>query len=179
MQNPYRPVSKKQIYKNPWITVHEDIVIDERSGKEKLFGVVDIPSGASCLPIDTDGNVYLINTYCYALGRCAVQCVAGSIEGNETSEENGRRELEEELGITGGEWISLGHVYTLTEIIDFKEYLFLIRVDTLAPENIKPEEGCESVVIPLDQAVEKVMNSEIVHGPSVALIMKANEYLKK
>lgn len=179
MTNPYRLISKTDKYTNPWMNVREDIVVDERTQKEKLFGVVTIHPGSSCLPIDEKGNVYFIQTFRYALGRDSIECVAGANEGTETPEAGAKRELEEELGIFGGEWISLGNVHTLTETIHFQENLFLVRIDTRNMKTIAPEEGHVCVSMSLGEAVEKVMNSEIVHGPSVALVMKANEYLKQ
>ena len=87
------------------------------------------------------------------------------------------RELREELGIEATQWSNLGQVDPFTSAIHSPATLFLAR--KLSLFDPKPE-GTELIKIlkfDLSQAVRMVMESEITHGPSCVLILKAYHFL--
>lgn len=175
----WKLVKRKEIYKNPWISVREDIVEDEK-GKEQLYGVVSINYGTCVLPIDTQGNVYLVKQYRYGAGEYLIECPGGSIDPNEDGSTTAKRELKEELLIEAPELIELGFVRTLTTTIDHKEYLFIATGFESSEHFVgSEEEGIELIRVSFEEAVKMAMDSKIIHAPSVSLIMKACEYLKK
>ena len=103
-------------YRNPWITVREDRVI-QPDGQEGAFGVVEMTPGVSVLPVDDDGTVHLVRVYRYTLDRHCLEALAGGIEDDEDPQEAARRELREEAGIDAAELIDLGCVDQLTEVV--------------------------------------------------------------
>ena len=113
-------------YRNPWITVREDRVI-EPDGQDGTFGVVEMTPGVSVLPVDDDGTVYLVRVYRYTLDRHCLEALAGGIEDDEDPREAARRELREEAGIDAAELIDLGVVDQLTEVVISPDRLFLAR----------------------------------------------------
>lgn len=166
-----------QKYKNPWIEVNEDQVI-RPDGKEGIFGIVKMKPGVSVLAIDSDGFVYLTKEFHYAVGEDSIEAVSGAIDDNEKPLDAAKRELLEELGIEADEWIDLGLVNPFTTVIQSPANLFLAR--NLKFRRAEPEgtEVIKTIKIKLDQAVKRVMESKITHGPSCVLILKAKEYLK-
>lgn len=175
----WKLLKRKQIYKNPWISVREDILEDEK-GKEKVYGVVSMGYGSSVLPIDNEGNVYLVKQFRYGAGEDTIESPGGSIDSDVNPLAAAKRELKEEIGIEATEWIDLGFVRPLTAVIDHKEYLFIARgFDPAHVFEKNEEEGLELVKVSLEEAVQMVMESKIIHGPCVAVIMKAQEFLKK
>src|SRR5918994_3151548 len=94
-------------YRNPWITVREDRVI-QPDGQEGAFGVVELIPGVSVLPVDDDGTVYLVRVYRYTIDRQSLEALAGGIEDGEDPQEAARRELREEAGIDAAELIDRG-----------------------------------------------------------------------
>lgn len=174
----WKLLKRKEIYNNPWISVREDILEDEK-GKEQLYGVVSLKYGSSVLPIDSEGNVYLVKQFRYGAGEYTIESPGGAIDSDADPLIAAKRELKEEIGIEAIEWIDLGSVRPLTASIDHKEYLFIARgFDPKKVLEKNEEEGIELIKVSLDKAVQMVMESKIVHGPCVALIMKAQEYLK-
>lgn len=175
---PWKIKSTEEKYKNPWIRVREDQVI-RPDGKDGIFGVIEMLAGISVLPIDNEGFVYLTKEFHYAIERDSIEAASGAIAEGETALDAGKRELLEELGIEADEWIDLGLVNPFTTVINSPATIFLardIRFTTATPEGT---EVIDIVKFKLEDAKDMVMRSEITHGPSCVLILKAAEYLKK
>ncbi len=165
-------------YKNPWIEVKEDQVI-RPDGKPGIFGIVNMKSGISVLPIDDDGFVYLTDEFHYAIEKDSIEVVSGAIDDNETPIITAKRELEEELGIKANEWTELGVVNPFTTVIKSPAYLFLARKLTFTKSNQEGTENIKLVKVKFKEAVKMVMESKITHSPSCVLILKAKEFLEK
>jgi len=54
--------------------------------------------GVGILPVDDEGNVYLVRQYRHALGQHVLEIPAGTMDALEKPEECAARELEEEIG---------------------------------------------------------------------------------
>ena len=163
-------------YRNPWITVREDRVI-QPDGEEGAFGVVEMVPGVSVLPVDDDGTVYLVRVYRYTIDRHSLEALAGGIEDGEDPREAARRELREEVGIDAAALIDLGVVDQLTEVVIAPDRLFLARGLSFRKPDREETEEIERVAVPLQQAVEWAYDGTISHATSIALILKAARHL--
>ncbi|MFH1822730.1 MAG: NUDIX hydrolase [Patescibacteria group bacterium] len=167
---------RTKIYQNPWMQVYEDRVIrpDKKSG---IFGFINLGKGVSVLPLDKNGNVYLVYQFHYGFKKNVLSVVSGGINKNEKLLTAAKRELKEELGIVAKDWIKIGYFCPFTTIINFSSYLYLVQ--DLKFKNSNPE-GTEIIKIKkikLEKALEMVMNNKI-QGVSSVLILKTKEYLK-
>ena len=168
--------ASRSVYRNPWIEVREDEVV-QPDGEEGVFGVVEMKPGVSVLPVDAEGNAYLLREYRYTLDRETIEVIAGGIDGDEPAREAARRELREEGGITAEEWIDLGVIDQLTEVVVAPSHLFLARGLSFAPPDREGTESIKPIKVPFDEAVAWVMENKITHAASVALILKAKHWL--
>lgn len=164
-------------YKNPWMKVREDKVI-QPDGKEGIYGVVEMLDGACILPLDNDGYVYLINQFRYTIEKNSIEVAGGSVDKGEEILETAKRELKEEMGIIADEWISLGTVYPTTTAIKSSSTLFLARKLQFLKATPEGAEQIKVLKVKLEEALKMVMDGRIKHGSSCVLILKANEYLK-
>jgi 8-oxo-dGTP pyrophosphatase MutT (NUDIX family) len=163
-------------YRNPWITVREDRVI-QSDGQEGTFGVVEMTLGVSVLPVGDDGTVHLVRVYRYTLDRHCLEALAGGIEDDEDPLEAARRELREEAGIDAAELIDLGVVDQLTEVVISPDRLYLARGLSFRKPDREETEEIERVAVPLQQAVEWAYDGTITHAASIVLILKAARHL--
>ena len=175
-KGPWIVKGSKIVYKNPWMKVREDDVI-RPDGNKEIFGVVNMLHGVTVLPLDEEGNVYLTKEYKYATESYQIEGVSGGITGNETKLETAKRELKEELGIIAEEWIDLGFINPYSNAINATTYLFLARKLKFSDYEREGTEEIEVLKMPFTEALDKVMKSEINHGGSVAVILKAKNYL--
>jgi len=170
--------STKEIFKNPWARLREDIVKDELN-RELNFVVLELPFGSSVLPIDPEGNVYLIKQYRHGYGEITIETPGGKLDEGETPEQAARRETEEEIGVLPKKLIPLGTISGLTSNIHHTEYLFLAELDSVPEISFSSDEETLSLEkVSMQQAIYWAVDGTIVHGPAIAVILRAKEYLK-
>jgi 8-oxo-dGTP pyrophosphatase MutT (NUDIX family) len=142
-----------------------------------MYATVKMKSCVAILPIDSDRVVYLTRQFRYALGKESIEVVCGAIEEDEPPFEAAQREVQEELGIKAEEWIDLGVFDLDTSIVHCPVYLFLTKHLSFTQTNQEGTETIERLRMPLDAAVQMVMDSKITHAPSCVLILKAGNAL--
>ena len=163
--------STTQKFKNEFIEVNEDEVI-QPDGKNGKYATVEMKAGCCSLPIDADGNVYLVRQFRYALRAESLEAVCGAME-NEKPIDAAKREVKEELGIEAADWQSLGTAETDTSIVHCPAHFFVARdLEFKEPER-EGTETIKTVKMSLDEAVEKVLSGEIKHALSCLVILKA------
>jgi ADP-ribose pyrophosphatase len=169
---PWKILARKEVYRDPWIEVLRDEVV-RPDGKPGSHCLVRLKPGVTVLPVDEAGTVYLTEEFHYGVGRTTIEAASGGIDTDEDAEQAARRELEEELGITAGEWIDLGVCDPFTSVVVSPTRLFLARglsFGATSPEGTE-HIGCRSM--PFEEAVRMVLDSRITHGPSCVAILKA------
>jgi 8-oxo-dGTP pyrophosphatase MutT (NUDIX family) len=166
----------RKIFENDFFKVFEDEVI-QPDGRDGIYATIRFVRGASVLPIDDERFVYLTKQFRYAIERDDLEVVSGAVEEGEEPLEAARREAKEELGIEAADWTDLGRIESDTSITNSTAFLFLARKLTFGEPAREGTEQIETVKMKLGEALEKVMNGEITHGQTVALILKADQYL--
>jgi len=158
------------------LQVMEDEVIQPK-GKEGTYTTLNIWDGVYVLPIDEFGDVYLIQEFKYPLGKEILSTVGGYVEKGEEPLEAAKRELREEAGIVATEFIDLGFINPAPSSTAAKSYLYLARKLSFTETEHEPTEVIRQKKLKFDEAVERVIKSEITHASAAALILKANEYI--
>jgi len=161
-------------YRDDFIAVYEDSVI-RPDGEPGTYATVRMKPGVSVLPVDHDGTIYLTRQFRYATGAESVEAVSGGVE-DEHEDASARRELREELGIEATELIRLGRMDMDTSIVRSPVGLFLARGLKFTEAEQEGTERIKPFKTTLEQAVGMVLRSEITHGPSCVLLLKAARY---
>jgi 8-oxo-dGTP pyrophosphatase MutT (NUDIX family) len=166
----------RQKYTSEFVTLEEDRV-RRPDGTPGTYATVALKPGVAMLPIDEHGDVYLTKQFRYAIGRGSVEVPSGSVEPGEEPLAAGQRELKEELGIDADEWIDLGVLDLDTSIVRCPVRLLVARSLRFAAADQDPSEVIRPLKASFEGAVDMVMDSQITHAPSCALILKASHYL--
>ncbi len=105
-----RTTRSREVYRNPWIRVREDVV-EHADGSSGIYGVIERPHFGLVLPAERNG-FWLVEQYRYPLGRRALEFPQGAWSPGRsgTAEELARTELAEETGLRAGTLRHLGHL---------------------------------------------------------------------
>lgn len=172
MENPIRRIASREVHKGKLVRLREDTVVLPK-GTEDIFEYVEIKNGSSVLAMEDNGDVWLVREWKYAIGHHSLEVVSGGLEPGEAPEAGGRRELREELGIEAREWTALHHVDPFTSMLSCPNHMFLARGLTHVETEREEAEVIEPMRVPLQQAVQLVLDGTITHGTSCVLILKA------
>ena len=105
--NPWKTVSSRKIYENPWIRVREDQVI-RPDGTPGIYGVVDSKIATGVLALTPQNEIYLVGQYRYPTQMYSWEIIEGGTDVGETPLQAAQRELREEAGLAAKEWQQLG-----------------------------------------------------------------------
>ena len=135
--------------------------------------------GASAvLPIDSDGNVYLVRQFRAPVGRVLLEIPAGKLDyKGEDRKSAAQRELREETGLIAEEWIHLNDMLSTVGFCDECISIYLARGLSSGDCDPDEDEFVNVVRMPFAEAVDMVMNSEINDSKTVCALMMAYKFL--
>jgi len=169
---PWTIKNTEKVYENDFFTVYKDEVI-QPNGKAGSYGTIHFPPGVGVLPVDGEGNVYLVKQFRYVVGRTSLEVLAGSVEEGEEPLRSAKREAKEEVGIEAEKWTDFGQVDMDMTIVKNVVSLFIAENLKIGEPNREGTEEIETVKMKLSEAVEKVLSGEITHAISCGLLLKA------
>lgn len=176
--NPWQTLTTRNVYENPWIRVeHRDVL--NPSGGAGIYGVIHFKNTAiGIVPLDRDGNTWLVGQYRYTLERYCWEIPEGGGPMGIDPLESAKRELLEETGITAARWTPLLEMHTSNSVTD--EYGVAFVAQELSFGEAQPEETEQLQVqrLPFQQVVEMVMQGEITDSLSMIAILKVHEWLR-
>ena len=178
MENPWKTISSKEIYKNQWIRLREDKVITP-TGTDGIYGVVETKPAIGVIPLTNDLHTYLVGQYRYTLNTYSWEIPEGGGAQNEDPLIGAKRELQEETGIIAKKWTFLDTLYTSNSFTDEIGYVYL--AEDLSFGNTKPDETEELQIkkITFKDAWQMVLNFEIKDSLAIVGLMRTYYHLKQ
>ena len=169
-------LEKQTVYEGKIVNLRRDTV-RLPDGRESLRELVEHPGGVCILPLHDDGSVTVVRQFRYPFQEVITELPAGKLERGEDHRLCGLRELEEEVGIVPEEFIYLGCLYTSPGFSSEVLHMYLARGLRQGETHPDEDEFLESGRLPLPELVEQVMRGEIKDAKTVALVLKAKQYL--
>jgi 8-oxo-dGTP pyrophosphatase MutT (NUDIX family) len=170
--NPWITHSAEEKYANRWIRIsHREVT--NPSGNPGIYGVVHFNNIAiGVVPIDEQGNTWLVGQYRYTLGQYHWEIPEGGCPIGEDPLLAAQRELQEETGLRAGSWTPLLEAHLSNSVTD--EYCLCYVARDLQPGPSEPEDTELLMVrkLPLSEAVEMALNGSITDAVSVMALLK-------
>lgn len=176
-ENPWKTLKVKPIYENPWIRLEEHDIINP-AGKDGIYGKVHFKNRAmAIIPIDQEGNTWLIGQYRYALDEYSWEIPMGGGPIGKDLFESAKRELKEETGLSAEKWTELMKIHTSNSVTDELAIVYMAEGLTQGETEFEETEILQVKKLPFSEALDMVMSGEITDSISVAGILKAARIL--
>lgn len=169
-KNPWRTLTSKDVYDNPWIHVREDAVV-RPDGEEGIYGVVHFKNRAVGVLAFEGDEIYLVGQYRYTLGRYSWEIPEGGCPEGEDPLAAAQRELEEETGLRARHWERLGEAYLSNSVTDEQAVWFLA---TGLEQGEQRPEGTEQINVcrvTFREALRMALGGEITDALSLLALM--------
>ena len=141
--------------------------------------VVEHNGGICVVPLTDKNEVLLVEQYRYPYSEVVLEIPAGERDGNEEPLEGGKRELKEETGATAQNYTFLGELYPTPGYCGEIIYMYLATGLSYGETDPDEDEFLNLKKIPLETAVEMIMNGEIKDAKTQAAIFKVERMLRK
>lgn len=174
-QNPWRQLSNKLIYENPWLHVEEDEVINPGGGLSCYGKILFKNLAIGIIPLDNDNNTWLVGQYRYVPDCYSWEIPMGGGPLNIEPLISAQRELKEETGLTAQNWDELMQLHTSNSVTDEKGLVYVARDLTEGVTAFEETEDLEILKLPFSDAVTMVMTGEITDAISVAALLKLKQ----
>jgi 8-oxo-dGTP pyrophosphatase MutT (NUDIX family) len=171
--NPWQTLSSEVSYDNAWITVtHRDVI--NPSGGPGIYGLVHYKNLAiGILPIDTEGNTWLVGQYRYPTGHYTWEIPEGGGDPAIDPIVSAQRELREETGIEAASWRLLLQMELSNSVSDEVAYIYVATDLTYGESSPEETEQLTVKKVPLTEAIAMALDGRITDAMSLAALMRA------
>jgi 8-oxo-dGTP pyrophosphatase MutT (NUDIX family) len=176
-RGPWQRLSQETVYENPWIEVtHEEVITPGNT--DGIYGVVHFKNRAvGIVPIDKQGNTRLVGQYRYTLDKFSWEIPEGGAGADEFLLPAAQRELKEETGLYGGQWLQILNLHLSNSITDEEGYVFLAQDLEQGEQSLEASESDLVVkTLPLQDAIQMALKGEITDVLSVAALLAVSQY---
>ena len=173
MTNRWKTLSAEEKYDNRWINVTEYKVINPAGGKG-IYGKVHFKNKAvGIIPIDEEGNTWLVGQWRYPLNEWSWEIPEGGSPLEINLLQSAQRELKEETGITANRWTQILRTHLSNSVSDEEGYVFLAE-DLAQGERAAEETEADMEIkkLPFTEVLGMVMDGKITDSLSVMGILK-------
>jgi ADP-ribose pyrophosphatase len=171
-RTPWRTVSTRQVYANPWIRLREDVA-ELPDGRTTLYGVVECKPCVGVLPFLDARTVVLIGQYRYVARAFSWEMPTGAMRPGEREEEAVQRELAEEAGYEAERLVKLCAFDSSKSVMEERANIYLAEGLRPVVREADPTEFIEVRTFAFDEVLRMVETSEIVDAMTVVAVLHA------
>lgn len=173
-----KQLSAEYIFKGKIINLRVDEALLPNGATAKRE-IVEHNGGICIVPLTDEGEVLMVEQFRYPYGEVVLEIPAGKRDGNELPLDGGKRELKEETGATAENYTFLGELYPTPGYCGEIIYMYLATGLSYGETDPDEDEFLKVKKIPLEKAVEMIMNGEIKDAKTMAAILKVERLLEK
>jgi ADP-ribose pyrophosphatase len=173
--DPFTLVSSQTAYENAWIKVeHQEVIRPD--GKPGIYGIVRFSNRAvAILPIESNGDVWLVGQYRRPLERWSWEIPEGGVPAEEGLEAGARRELLEETGLMAGSFIKVLAFDVSNCVTDEAGTSFIAYDLTQGVMSPDPTEVLRLRRLHFTQVLAEIDDGLIRDGPTLATVLRAHQ----
>ncbi|MDR1563996.1 MAG: NUDIX hydrolase [Oscillospiraceae bacterium] len=173
-----KTVLEQYIYKGRIINLRVD-EITLPNGAPAKREVVEHHGGVCVAPLTAEGELIFVRQFRYPYKEVLLELPAGKLEKGEEPLAAGLRELKEETGAEALNVTDLGKLYPSPGYCGEVIHMYLSEVAAIGKTNPDEDEFLETVTIPLEKAVQMVIDGEIRDAKTQVMVLKIARLLNK
>ena len=167
-----KQLTKEYIFKGKVINLRRDTALLPNNATA-IREVVEHNGGVCVAALTKDNEVLFVKQFRYPYMEEILEIPAGKRDSlNEDPLECGKRELKEETGATAKRFIPLGELYPTPGYCGEIIWMFAATELDFGDPNPDEDEFLEVTKIPLEKAVEMILNGEIKDAKTQTAILK-------
>src|SRR5262249_23881564 len=156
-RRPFQRLSREVLVDNPWHRYCKDRYT-QRDGSEGVYFYVDMPGSCGSIPVFEDGSTVLLRVHRYRLGGDFWEFPIGGMKPGEEPLAVAQRELREEAGLTGSQWLPLGRFAPYKGVSTDVCHHWLVRGIAAAAQELEPSEQIAVHRLPLAEARARLVD---------------------
>lgn len=173
-----KTVEKKYIYKGRIINLRSDTA-ELPNGKQALREVVEHPGGVTVAALTEEDELMFVRQFRYPYSEIILEIPAGKLEKGEDPFEAGKRELREETGAVAENYRDIGKFYPTPGYCGEIIHMYAATGLTFTSLDLDEDEFLAPERIPLEKAVQMVLDNEIRDGKTQAAVLKVAELRRR
>ncbi len=167
-----KTIKENKLYEGEILSLYcDEVALPNGHNSKREY--VSHNGGAAILPIDEEGNVYLVRQFRYAYREDVLEIPAGKIEKGEDPKLCAIRELSEETGWIADDVRLLSCLYPSPGYTNEHLYVYLAKVKTLGQSHFDENEILEMEKYSLEDAYSMVVSGVINDSKSICAISMA------
>lgn len=168
----WKKQSSKEIYDNPWLSLHEDEVINPGGGISH-YGKINFKNIAiGIIPIDENNNTWLVGQYRYVPDCYSWEIPMGGGPLTIDPLDSAKRELKEETGLIASNWSELMRLHTSNSVTDERCIVYVAKGLIEGETDFEESEDLQILKLPIEEAIGYALNGEITDAITVAGLLK-------
>lgn len=177
-------LSSKRIFDDKWLTIDANAYRTPDGTIIDPYYMRQLPNWVSCLAIDVNLDVVMLQHYRPGAKQYLKEVVAGIIESTDaTPAEAARRELAEEIGYQGGELYDIGCFWANPAIQNNLVYNFVALGGTIG-QPINQDEGetieiYQTTLPELLADIQRSSRSPQYQGIHISIVLQATNFIKQ
>ncbi|WP_095510487.1 NUDIX hydrolase [Rubrivirga marina] len=172
---PWTRLASKTLVDRWWMTLREDRVQLPDGPVLEEYHVAEYPDWTCALALTDDGQAVLVEQYRYGIDRVILELPAGAVDPGEEPAEAVRRELREETGYEGREWVRLGKLAVEPGRHTNYGHIFVAQgCHAAAAPDLDVSEDLRVRLVPASSLPDLVEAGRIAHGVHAAAVFWAH-----
>ncbi|MCR5229227.1 MAG: NUDIX hydrolase [Solobacterium sp.] len=173
-----KPVEQKYLFRGKIINLRTDRALAP-DGCEVYREVVEHPGGVGIALEDEEGKFFFVTQYRYAQEGVFTEYPAGKKEPGEDPLETAKREIIEETGYEGKDFVYLGKMVPtpayVTEVLD----MYYARQGEYKGQHLDEDEKINLSKMTLEEVTEKIVRGEITDAKTITMTFLIREYKER
>ena len=166
-------LESEYLFRRPWLTARRDKLRLPNGKVHPEYYVLEYPDWINVVAITKDGEFVMVRQYRHGIRQTCFELVAGVVEKDEAPLNAAKRELLEETGFGGGEWVELMNICPNPGAMTNTSYSFLATgVEKIDTQHLDETEDVDVFLFSKDKVFDMLTKGELRQALMVAPLWK-------